>query len=131
MNLNELCKNLTQEFTQLSSSDNKLKLVLVLIHIIEEASKQLTNIDINDFITQIKDKINNLESQASNLTKEYHVHLYQNNEVKELLTNDNNNEITDLQDQINNLLTQYDKIIKRLIEIREKLPIEKQIELEK
>ena len=49
----------------------------------------------------------------------------------ELLSDPNSNRIADIQNQIDSLLTEYDNLIKALVELRDNLPIEKQLEKER
>lgn len=127
-------KDITQEISEFIHSgdgyENKLKLTLVILHLIEESSNILHSVDISEFISQVREKTNEIDKQANSLAKEYHINLQQNNEISEILTNEDNR-ISELQGQISDLLTQYDTLIGKIVETREKLPIQKQLELEK
>ena len=72
-----------------------------------------------------------LNQQAGSLKDEYHTQLFQDNEIQELLADKTSTRVADIQAQIGSLLQDYDKIIKALVEIRDSLPIEKQLEQEK
>lgn len=65
-NLDEFCKSITQEIIQLATSDYKLKLMFVLVHIIEESQKALDGIDtenlLNDFKALIEKLVKNKET---------------------------------------------------------------------
>lgn len=110
--------------------ENKLKLTLVMLYLIEESSNILRSVDISEFISQVREKTKEIDKQANSLAKEYHINLQQNNEISEILTNEDNR-ISELQGQISDLLTQYDTLIGKIVATREKLPIQKQLELEK
>ncbi len=127
-------KDITQEISEFIHSgdgyENKLKLTLVILHLIEESSNILRSVDISEFISQVREKTKEIDKQANSLAKEYHINLQQNNEISEILTNEDNR-ISELQGQISDLLTQYDTLIGKIVATREKLPIQKQLELEK
>lgn len=110
---------------------NKLKLTLVLLHLIDESSKLLQSIDCNEFISAIGEEVRKIDAQANSLSEEYKEHLKQNQEIREVLANSHDSQITQLQNNIKALLKEYDAAIKKLVEARDKLPIEKQMEDEK
>lgn len=110
---------------------DKLKLVSVLLNLIQEGNKLLSDVDLGDFISKISDRVNKLNRESKNLKETYGVHLEQNDKIIKSLTNEKSNDITDIQQQIKKLLSEYDAIIKELVESRDKLPIEKQLEQEK
>lgn len=109
---------------------DKLKLAFVLLNLIQKGATALCTIDVSDFISKIKKKIDEMEQEKETLSKEYKVHLEQNDKIISILSNENNYEISNIQRKIQDLLSDYDGIIKELVKLREKLPIEKQIEKE-
>ena len=111
--------------------DNKLKLTFVLLNLIDESQEVLKGIDHRDFISEVDKKVNEIVVPAMNLSKEYNEHLKQNQEISEVLTNGNDSQFAEYQTQISVLLKKYDEVIKKLVEARDKLPIEKQREQEK
>ena len=111
--------------------DNKLKLTFVLLNLIDESQEVLKGIDHKDFISEVDKKVNEIVVPAMNLSKEYNEHLKQNQEISEVLTNGNDSQFAEYQTQISVLLKKYDEVIKKLVEARDKLPIEKQREQEK
>lgn len=122
----------TSEFVHSAEGyPDKLKLVSVLLNLIQEGNKLLSNVDLGDFIQKISDRVSELNRQSKSLKDKYDVHLAQNDKIIESLSNEKNNDITDIQQQIKELLSEYDAIIKKLVEVRDKLPIEKQLEQEK
>lgn len=111
--------------------DNKLKLTFVLLNMLQEGIQLLLSTDIEEFLSEVRKRIAELDKQSKGLADVYHMQLLQNNEIIELLTDPTSNRIADIQNQIDVLLKEYDGIIKSLVEIRDNLPIEKQIEIEK
>ena len=110
---------------------NKLKLTFVLMNLIQEESKLLLSISREEFISEIRSRIDELIEQSDSLGEEYLAQLTQNNAIVEVLSNSSGNRISDLQSQIGSLLSEYDRLIKALVDIRDHLPIEKQLEEEK
>lgn len=55
--LDELYASVSDEFVQLSTVDYKLKLVFVLIHLMEECRKVLNDLDVDFFLSELKNKI--------------------------------------------------------------------------
>lgn len=111
--------------------DNKLKLTFVLLNLLHEGAQLLQTTDSNEFISEVRKRINELDQQSNSLADVYHMQLFQNNEIMELLSDPNSNRIADIQNQIDSLLTEYDNLIKALVELRDNLPIEKQLEKER
>jgi len=110
---------------------NKLKLTFVLMNLIREGTELLQSVDSSEFISDIRKRVNELDQQAGSLAEEYHAQLLQDNEIQEILSDNTSTRVSDIQGQIDVLLQEYDKIIKALVELRDSLPIEKQIEQEK
>ena len=111
--------------------NNKLKLTFVLLNLIHEEIGLLQSVDSSEFISDIRKRVDELDQQAGSLADEYHAQLLQNNEIQEILSDKKSTRVTDIQAQIDSLLQDYDRIIKTLVEIRDSLPIEKQLEQEK
>ena len=111
--------------------NNKLKLTFVLLNLIQEETGLLQSVNSSEFISDIRKRVDELNQQAGSLAEEYHAQLLQNNEIQEILSDKKSTRVSDIQVQINSLLQDYDKIIKALVEIRDSLPIEKQLEQEK
>ena len=110
---------------------NKLKLTFVLMNLIRGGTELLQSVDSSEFISDIRKRVNELDQQAGSLAEEYHAQLLQDNEIQEILSDNTSTRVSDIQGQIDVLLQEYDKIIKALVELRDSLPIEKQIEQEK
>ena len=109
---------------------DKLKLTFIILNLIQEGPVLLQSINLNDFTTQVVKKVNEIDSQADYLTKAYNTHLKQNRDIASMLTDGDDNRLIDLQHKIEEQLQMYDRIIKALLEYRESLPIEKQMEKE-
>ena len=128
----EAINNQVNEFVHSAEKHgNKLKLAFVLLNLIDESSKILQGINREDFISEVEKKVKEIGNKADALSKEYNEHLKQNQEIAEVLSKRDDSQIVQLQKQINDLLKEYDAVIKRLVEAREKLPIEKQMEEKK
>ena len=122
----------TQQFVHSADGyENKLKLTFALLNLIHEGAGLLQSVDSSEFISDIRKRVDELNQQAGSLANEYHAQLLQNNEIQEILSDKKSTRVTDIQAQIDSLLQDYDKIIKTLVEIRDSLPIEKQLEQEK
>lgn len=131
MSIAEINRNTSEFIHSADGYPDKLRLVSVLLNLIQEGNRLLNSVDLGDFISKISDGVRELDLQTKALKDTYGVHLVQNDKVIESLTNKKNNCVTDMQQQINKLLSEYDAIIKELVESRDKLPIEKQLEQEK
>ena len=122
----------TQQFVHSADGyENKLKLTFALLNLIREGAGLLQSVDSSEFISDIRKRVDELNQQAGSLKDEYHTQLFQDNEIQELLADKTSTRVADIQAQIGSLLQDYDKIIKALVEIRDSLPIEKQLEQEK
>lgn len=111
--------------------NNKLKLTFVLLNLIHEEIGLLQSVNSSEFISDIRKRVDELNQQAGSLAEEYHAQLLQNNEIQEILSDKKSTRVSDIQARIDSLLQDYDKIIKALVEIRDSLPIEKQLEQER
>lgn len=110
--------------------DNKLKVTFVLLNLIQEAAQLLGGVDSNEFISEVRKRVDELDKQSTSLAEAYHTQMAQNDEIVDMLSDNTNNRITDIQNQIGILLSEYDNIVRMLVEVRDNLPIEKQLEKE-
>ena len=110
--------------------DNKLKVTFVLLNLIQEAAQLLGSVDSNEFISEVRKRVDELDKQSTSLAEAYHTQMAQNDEIVDMLSDNTNNRIADIQDQIGVLLREYDNIVRMLVEVRDRLPIEKQLEEE-
>lgn len=106
-----------------NSYPNKLSLTIVLLHLIQEGANMLQSVDTKDFISQIVEKINEIEKQTKSLSEQYHTHLNQNDTIIDALRNNDNAQVIEMQRQLHDILSTYDGIIKTLVEERERLPL--------
>lgn len=129
--INEIEQELTEFVHSGDGYENKLKLTFVLLSIIEAGTQSLQSVDFGDFITQVKNKVEETRLQASATSDEFNVHINQDNEITGGLVGKENHRIAVIQDEVRSLLKEYDSIIKKLVQIHDQLPIEKQLEQEK
>lgn len=130
LHLNGLCDLLTKEITELATEDYKLKLMFVLVHIIEESQKALGEIDINNCLKELRELVNKACEQTEKQKEVLNVRYDQDKQVRNIIDG-TNADLQALDKVIEPLLARYEDLLNTLITIREKLPIEKQIELEK
>lgn len=123
-NLNQINQELSQFIHSADGYENRLKLTLALISLINEGCTLLSTINVNDFINDIRKRIEDIKSQSSNLKDNYRRHLDSNNEISNIIANPNDNRISSLQEGIMKSLKEYDDILKTIVELRESLPIE-------
>lgn len=119
--LNDLCNLLTQEITDLSMAEDKLKLVFVLVHIIEESQKVLDGIDTSNLLVNLKDIVSKA-CEKSEKQKEILALKFSNDQalIRNLIDG-KNNEFDTLQDDIEQKLEQLKKLIKQLVLIRDNM----------
>lgn len=106
-----------------NSYPDKLSLTIVMLHLIQEGTNILQSVDTRDFISQIIEKINEIEKQTKSLSEQYHTHLNQNDTIIDALRNNDNAQVVEMQRQLHDILSTYDGIIKTLVEERERLPL--------
>lgn len=105
---------------------NRLKVAFVLLHTMMKCNDLLSTIDVDEFISDIKKRIIEVEEQSKSLTETYQANLIQDQEIYRVLA-DNSSRVTEISDQIQTLLLEYDNIIKRLVQTKESLPLETQL----
>ncbi len=106
-----------------NSYPDKLSLTIVMLHLIQEGTNMLQSVNTKDFISQIVEKINEIEKQTKSLSEQYHTHLNQNDTIIDALRNNDNAQVIEMQRQLHDILSTYDGIIKTLVEERERLPL--------
>lgn len=127
----EINKQTHQFVHSIDGHENRLKKVFVLLHIVAEAERIINTVDKDGFISDILERIMKLDQDAKNLNVEYRAQLIQNDEVLQILTDSSDNRVEDIKKEISTLLNEYDSIIKNMVDIREKMSIEEQIDVEK
>lgn len=130
-NLDQISQKLSQFLHSADGYENRLKLTHALLGLINESCVLLKTVDLNDFISEIRKRIEDIESQSNNLKEVYRRHLDLNKDVSGVLANPNHNKISTLQNEIEKLLKEYDSILKEILEHRKKLPIETKLKEQK
>ena len=119
--LNDFCNLLTEEITELATAEDKLKLVFVLIHIIEESQKALSDINTDNFVTELYNRLNaaceRSEKQKESLIQKFSA----DQRTMSNIIDGSNDELQNLHDDIENKLSQFDKLIKEYARIRDKM----------
>ena len=121
-NLDELCNSLTQEITQLATSDYKLKLMFVLVHMIEESQKALGEIDINNMVKELKTLVEKTCKKTENQLEINKLRHTQNKEVKDIIDG-TNKELKTLDDEMESILFRYEKELQKMVKLRDNLSI--------
>ena len=121
-NLDELCNSLTQEITQLATSDYKLKLMFVLVHIIEESQKALGEIDINNMVKELKTLVEKTCKKTENQLEINKLRHTQNKEVKDIIDG-TNKELKTLDDEMESILSRYENELQKMVKLRDNLSI--------
>lgn len=121
-NLDELCNSLTQEITQLATSDYKLKLMFVLVHIIEESQKALGEIDINNMVKELKTLVEKTCIKTENQLEINKLRHTQNKEVKDIIDG-TNKELKTLDDEMESILSRYENELQKMVKLRDNLSI--------
>lgn len=121
-NLDELCNSLTQEIAQLATSDYKLKLMFVLVHIIGECQKALGDIDTTNLLNDLKALVGNACDKTKKQKEALDTWYSQDKTIKEIIDG-TNDEISTIEPQITELLKQFDEHLKKMVELREKLDL--------
>jgi transcriptional regulator with AAA-type ATPase domain len=121
-NLDELCNTLTQEITQLATSDYKLKLMFVLVHIIEESQKALGEIDINNMVKELKTLVEKTCKKTENQLEINKLRHTQNKEVKDIIDG-TKKELKTLDDEMESILFRYENELQKMVKLRDNLSI--------
>jgi hypothetical protein len=120
----QLGQKLSQFIHSADGYDNRLKLTFALIDLLNEGCTLLKTIDVNDFINDIRKRVEEIESQSSVLKESYRRHFDSNNDISTILANPGDNRISTLQEGITKSLKEYDSILRAIVELRESLPLE-------
>lgn len=121
-NLDELCNSLTQEITQLTTSDYKLKLMFVLVHIIEESQKALGEIDINNMVEELKALVEKTCKKTEKQLEINKLRHAQNKQVKDIIDG-TNKELKTLDDEMESILSRYENELQQMVKLRDNLSI--------
>lgn len=121
-NLDELCNSLTQEITQLTTSDYKLKLMFVLVHIIEESQKALGEIDINNMVKELKALVEKTCIKTEKQLEINKLRHAQNKQVKDIIDGTNKG-LKTLDDEMESILSRYENELQQMVKLRDNLSI--------
>lgn len=120
----QIGQKLSQFIHSADGYDNRLKLTFALIDFLNEGCTLLKTIDVNDYINDIRKRVEEIESQSSVLKESYRRHFDSNNDISTILANPADNRISTLQEGITKSLKEYDSILRAIVELRESLPLE-------
>ena len=121
-NLDELGNSLTQEITQLATSDYKLKLMFVLVHMIEESQKALGEIDIDNMVKELKTLVEKTCIKTENQLEINKLRHAQNKQVKDIIDG-TNKELKTLDDEMESILSRYENELQQMVKLRDNLSI--------
>ncbi len=119
--LNDLCNLLTKEITELATAEDKLKLVFVLVHIIEESQKALVGIETSNLLTDLKILVNKACEKSEKQKEALAQKFSKDRKLIGNLIEGKNDEYEILQEDIENKLEQLDNLIKELVRVRENM----------
>ena len=117
--IEDINKKVNEFIDSAKDFEDKLKLTFVALHLLEKGSELLKSVKPDDFILQVKEKINEMEKEKETLFKVYKTYLKQNDKVYEVL-GDKNNRIPKIKEDLQELLNEYDGILNVLVELRDK-----------
>ena len=120
--LDNLCKDLSVEIMQLSMVEYKLKSVFVLLHIIEESRKTLTQIDITNFLDTLKLKIIEVSEQTETEKNQLVQRFMQDAKVIEALDN-KGHMITRLVEETKEKIEELENVLGRIVKQRDQLSL--------
>ena len=87
--LDDFCNSLTRDFNELSTVDNKLKLVFVLLHIINESQKALDEINIDNCVRELQELVNKACEQTKKQKDVQKLRYTQDKQVKDVVDGTN------------------------------------------
>lgn len=115
--LNQLRQQLSTEITDTGATDDKLKLLLAMLHVTEESLKLIDTITTDGFLTELQTKVNNLHDKFENYRALLKLEADQDKAVLEALEG-SNTELQTLQDEITSRLEKMQKLLKVLVNKR-------------
>ena len=125
--LDQIKQELSQFVHSADGYANRLKITYALLYLINDGCALLKTIDLNSFISDIRKRIEDIESQSGSLKETYDRHLAANKNISAVLASPSDNKLTTQQKEIEKLHREYDGMLKELLERREKLSIEGQL----
>ena len=115
--LDNLCELLTKEITELATADYKLKLAYVLIHIIEESQKALSDITTDNFVKDLSELITKKCEEVEQNKKAYSEWFERDKIVMDAIDG-TNEKFQNLEKEIICKLEELDKTVKSLVQVR-------------
>lgn len=122
--LSEVESEIIKNIEAMMGYPHQLKLAVSLCVLAEQSGEALKKIDTTNFYDDIKRRIDNVEKECDDFIIQYSEHLKQNERISEQL-DITANELQGVKQHIENALGEYDRMLKDLIEKRDRLPIEK------
>lgn len=120
--LDDFCNSLTRDFNELSTVDNKLKLVFVLLHIINESQKALDEINIDNCVRELQELVNKACEQTKKQKDVQKLRYTQDKQVRDVVDG-TNAELIALDKEIEPLLARYESVLQQLVTFKESLSI--------
>lgn len=122
MRLDELYASVSEEFVQLSTVDYKLKLVFVLIHLMEECRKVLNDLDVDFFLSELKNKISDTCVKTGCETNQLLQRLtYDMNAVEAI--DEKDDRLNRLADEAKEKLDELETILGRIVRQRDQMTL--------
>lgn len=122
MRLDELYASVSEEFVQLSTVDYKLKLVFVLIHLMEECRKVLNDLDVDFFLSELKNKISDTCVKTGCETNQLLQRLtYDVNAVEAI--DEKDDRLNRLADEAKEKLDELETILGRIVKQRDQMTL--------
>lgn len=110
--------------------ENKLKLYFALLTLISESSALMRTIDINDFLEKVRNLLDDVNTENSELAREYHIQFFQDKEIATVLADNGAGRLLEIQQSVSKALEEFESLLRTIVETREQLPIGKQMEQE-
>lgn len=120
--LDELCASLTTEIAQLETADYKLKLALVLSHIIEESQKALGKIDTTQLLENLRERIQKACEKPEKDFGQLVQRFAQDKQTLDALDG-SAMELRELGDEIASRLARYEQLLKTMVAYRSSISL--------
>lgn len=131
MPIKKINEAISESFDKVKNFPDRLKLVFILLHILNESSNILSSIDSENFISILKEKIDKTKSDLESTSSMYKVYLEENTKLMNILLIDDNEDFIELCNKIKSSLSEIDTMINRLVTAREKMELKEIADKEK
>lgn len=125
-------KSITDEvhsfFLNSQKHPNKLKLSIATAAIIEEALAVLASVNYDDYIKELRNKLDSLSAMATESQKKHVSHRDLNTILLNDLGENSNKNLLSLDEQIGEQLDRLDDALRQIVELRDRLPIAQIVE---